>query len=389
MVIEKPTGLVLQFDPFKEGHKLKLKLDGIKSKRQSLIIQTLIENACRTGDYGILTGESRAACIRLFTRKSWELPPELGGAPKALEPQGELTLWRAVEMFMTSPEIVEAPGKWRYKISIVHLVEYFGKDRPIKEIWVPELKTYQHKRTREGAAADTVNRELSCLSRIFVTLGEHRLIEANPLRLMKSLSAKAGERQVYLSLEDVSKIAEKTPVWYQPLIWTAYYTGMRRGEILGLKRSQVNLRTRIITLAPTNTKECHWKRIPLRGEAVDIIHKALRVAPLKSDLIFRIVDSAGVRPILVDSAHNCWPRACNALNWPDPRPRYHDLRHTWKTNARRSGMDPEIREAILGHADRARSVSERYGRISDAELINAIDGMIFDNGTTEIYVAGK
>ena len=78
-----------------------------------------------------------------------------------------------------------------------------------------------------------------------------------------------------------------------------------------------------------------------------------------------------------------------SLELAKPWPRFHDLRHTWKTNARRSGMDPEIREAILGHSTKERSVSERYGRISDKELVNAIDSMTFDHGETEILVAKR
>ncbi len=55
-------------------------------------------------------------------------------------------------------------------------------------------------------------------------------------------------------------------------------------------------------------------------------------------------------------------------------PRFHDLRHTWKTNARRSGMHPEIERAIMGHSQRGKSVHEGYGLISDEELVRAIDG---------------
>jgi hypothetical protein len=76
------------------------------------------------------------------------------------------------------------------------------------------------------------------------------------------------------------------------------------------------------------------------------------------------------------------------MKLPDPKPRFHDLRHTWKSNARRSGMDSEIREAILGHAQRGLSVTERYGRISEAELVREIDKMTFDHGETEILVTG-
>jgi len=50
-------------------------------------------------------------------------------------------------------------------------------------------------------------------------------------------------------------------------------------------------------------------------------------------------------------------------------------------------MHPEIQESIMGHSTRARSVSERYGRISDNELIAAVDQMSFDHGDTEIWLA--
>ncbi|MFA6222651.1 MAG: hypothetical protein WC647_10105 [Desulfomonilaceae bacterium] len=77
------------------------------------------------------------------------------------------------------------------------------------------------------------------------------------------------------------------------------------------------------------------------------------------------------------------------MEWEFPRPRFHDLRHTWKTNARRSGIDSEIRESILGHSNRSLDVSERYGIISDDELVAAIDKFTYDHGLTQILVASK
>ena len=43
-------------------------------------------------------------------------------------------------------------------------------------------------------------------------------------------------------------------------------------------------------------------------------------------------------------------------------------------------MEPEIRQAIMGHTTGARSVDERYGWISDEEFVRAIDGMTFEHG---------
>jgi len=50
-------------------------------------------------------------------------------------------------------------------------------------------------------------------------------------------------------------------------------------------------------------------------------------------------------------------------------------------------MESEIREAILGHSSRQRSVRDRYGFLADQELREAIDAMTFDHGDTVILVA--
>ena len=45
--------------------------------------------------------------------------------------------------------------------------------------------------------------------------------------------------------------------------------------------------------------------------------------------------------------------------------------------------------SILGHSSKQRLVSERYGRISDKELVSAIDTMTSDHDTTEILATIK
>jgi integrase len=228
---------------------------------------------------------------------------------------------------------------------------------------------------------------------MFQVLVEQRLVDANPCRLVKNLSQKSEERQAYLSQTDVQLIADHCPKWFRPIISTAYYTGMRRGEILGLTRKQVNLTKRMITLSPDDTKEAHWKRVPIHRELIPVLENALKVTCLGTEQVFLLKDGPSVRPLELETFKNPWPRACESLEekelLAEPFPRFHDLRHTWKTNARRSGMDPEIREAILGHSSKQRLVSERYGRISDVELVKAIDAVTFDHGETEILVASR
>ncbi len=352
-----------------------------------------ILTACRSGDYASLTPLAREVCCRMFENQRWELPPELSGVT---HPKEELTLWKAIDIFLNYPDIKASKTRERYEYAFVHLVEKLGKEKSLKSLWVPDLKAYQMERQREGVAPATINWEMATLSRLFGVLIEMQLIDANPVRLLKRLSTKSGERQVYLSLQDVRLIMDKCPGWFRPIVLTAYYTGMRRGEILGLTRKQINLSRRIITLYPASgnqgagTKEGHWKRVPIHRELVPVLEEASKLSILTSEKVFLLQDGQAIRPLGIETFKNPWPRACEALEAENllqkPFPRFHDLRHTWKTNARRSGMDPEIREAILGHSERGKSVTERYGRISDQELLNAVEQMTFDNGETEILV---
>ena len=147
-------------------------------------------------------------------------------------------------------------------------------------------------------------------------------------------------------------------------------------------RDSVNLGRRIILIGPEDTKEGNWKRIPIHRDLVPVLEEVMKVRALGNDRVFlrdglSFTRGNGRRP---------WEDAVRAVGLVPP-PHFHDLRHTWKTNPRRSGIDPEIRESIMGHWFKEKSVTERYGRISDDELVSAIDRMTFDHGDTEIVVA--
>jgi hypothetical protein len=98
--------------------------------------------------------------MRLFENQKWELPPKLSGLS---QPREELTLWRSVEIFLNYPEIKASSEKPRYEICLSHLVEHFGKDKPMKAIWVPEIKEYVGKRQKSNASPSTINREKGTL----------------------------------------------------------------------------------------------------------------------------------------------------------------------------------------------------------------------------------
>lgn len=381
MVTKRNGHWYVLFYPFKTK-KVGLKLPDVTTKAEAKRVEAVLLHACRSGNYAGMDSVSREACIRMFQNQNWELPSEF---TEVVTPQEELSLWRAIELCLKYPEVLNSPNRPRHKQAFVHLADKRGKDFPVKSIWIPHIKQYQIERQNEGAAASTINKERAALSRMFQVLIELRYLDVNPVRLVKPLSEKNAKRQVYISRDDFQRILEVLPDWYKRIAQTAYYTGMRRGEVLGLTWKRVNLKSRMILLGPHDVKERNWKRVPIHHELL-LIFEGLRSQQVVG--MDRLFFKDGVPVTNKDQVRWVWERNVAKLEGLTPVPHFHDLRHTWKTNARRSGMDPEIREAIMGHALRGKSVSEGYGVIGDEELLQAIDLMTFDHGDTKIWVAG-
>lgn len=352
----------------------------LKSVAENVERQVLV--ACGSQDYRSLDPVARKACLQMFRNQGWRIPRDLSGEEPATE---EMTLREAMELCLRYPEVRNCPNRDRMEQNFEHLTDYFGSELPIEKIWIPQIKEYQIDRTSGGAAASTVNKEKGTLSKMFQVLIELRYVDVNPARLVKPLSEKSSKRHAYLSYADFQLISMLLPDWYRPIAETAYYTGMRRGEILGLTWKRVNLRKRMIYLGPDDVKERQWKRVPVHKDLMPILDN-IRMKQIVS--LDRVFLHNGQPVDHKDQVRWCWDRNV-AKTELDPAPRFHDLRHTWKTNARRSGMHPEIEKAIMGHSQRGKSVHEGYGLISDEELVQAIDAVTFDHGETQILVPGK
>jgi integrase len=262
---------------------------------------------------------------------------------------------------------------------------YWGKDFPVKEIGIHQIKEFMMKRLEDNAKPSEVNRERGALSKLFKILMEAEIVDRNPVKGTSPLDEREGQRDTCISCKDFIRIVEEYPLWAQPVFETLYLTGMRRGEVLGLTWDMVDLQRRIITLGWSQTKEQRPKRVPIHKTLVSILADVRKECPFKSDIVF--LNDEGDPPH-EDSLTRVWRTAVQALNI-DPRPTPHDFRHTWKTNAMRSGIFPAIADMILGHGNRKKDLQSLYISVSNADLLDAIDRMKFDKGETEIWVTER
>jgi len=140
------------------------------------------------------------------------------------------------------------------------------------------------------------------------------------------------------------------------IVALAVSTGMRRGEILGLRYLDVDLANRRVLLP--QTKNGDGRVVYLNDMAMMVFQSWPTGKP--TERVF-----ADWSPGYVSHA---FKRVCVKLEVSDFR--FHDLRHTAASWMRMSGVDIHTVATLLGHKDLA--ASKRYQHLSPAFLAEAV-----------------
>jgi integrase len=236
---------------------------------------------------------------------------------------------------------------------------------------------------RRPIATSTINRELSCLKRMFAVACKGLLVlpggapETNPLQHV-SLEPERNIRDRVLSPEEFDRVYQAADDWLRPILLVAYQTGMRQGEIRSVRWGQVDLKQGLIRLGAEDTKNGEGRLIPLNRTLIELFKTLPRY--LGCPYVFPNpgkIDAWQANPEEVDVRYDGtyishrFARACHKVGVTNVT--FHDLRHTFVTNARRAGIDYFRIMAISGH--KTMLVFKRYHTIDAGDLTQAIRQM--------------
>ncbi|MDP9051229.1 MAG: site-specific integrase [Acidobacteriota bacterium] len=244
-----------------------------------------------------------------------------------------------------------------------HLKPFFGTGK-VADIRRVDVQKYITHRSGNVSSASVV-KELNVLKHLLGLAVEWELIPTNSAHGVKPPRVPAG-RVRYLQPTELREVLEACPVWLRPIAGLAAATGMRRGEILGLRWMDVDSEGKRIMLP--QTKNGDGRIVYLNTLAID----ALAAVPVpkkakSTDCIF------SADPINPENVSVAFLRACRLVKISDFR--FHDLRHTAASWMRMKGADIHTVALILGHKDLR--MAARYQHLSPAFLsdaVNLLDG---------------
>jgi integrase len=261
-------------------------------------------------------------------------------------------------------DMVEALGR------LAHLDPYFTGWKVV-DIDEGAVMTYAQARQKAGAAAATINRELSTLSKMLSLAVSHRKIDRAPkIEKLKESDPRSG----FVSRQQFDSIAKRLPVELAAAL-VGFTFGWRKAEILSRELRHLDLAAGTLRLDPGETKNGRGREVRLTSELRAVLaDQVARVRALEQQ-------SGRIIPWLfphltgphaghmVNDLRKTWTRACRAAGLPGIL--FHDLRRSAVRQMVAAGISERVAMGLTGHL--TRSVFDRYHIVAQADLSRAAE----------------
>ena len=239
----------------------------------------------------------------------------------------------------------------------------FG-DTPLSQITQWEIEKWKAERSK-SVKGNTVNRQLTVIKHMLHKAVEWGMIAINPASAVKRVTIN-DQRTRFLTVDEFHLLLaecrkQEGQPWLAPLVLLAAHTGMRKGELLGLRWETIDLGMRTITVKQGKTQRI--KTIVINEPAHDALIWFL--GRRYGDYVIMWPWGKRVGSVTVYDAFN---RACEAAKISDFR--FNDLRHTFASHLAMTGADLLTLKDLLGHTNI--QMTTRYAHLFQEHKTQAV-----------------
>lgn len=226
--------------------------------------------------------------------------------------------------------------------------------------------THTHRGT--PMSPSTVVRYLAALSHAFtIAVKDWGWVDDSPLRKVTKPKQPRG-RERFLSDDERGRLLAackaSSSTFLHTVVVLALSTGMRRGEIMGLHWTQVDLKRGQILLF--DTKNGSSRAAPLTGLALSMMTDLSKVRRIDTTLIFYGADKN--KPVDLKKP---WETAVTKAKLRDFR--FHDLRHSAASYLAMNGASTIEIAAVLGH--KTLQMVKRYSHLANSHTASVVSSM--------------
>lgn len=243
------------------------------------------------------------------------------------------------------------------------LTEQFG-GKGLANITYLQLELFRSERLQSSThhgkqrSLARINREFAVMRHMLNKAVQWGKLIANPFAKGGSLHLKENNfRTRYLTFVEANRLLAEAPDHLKLIIETALNTGMRKGEILGLKWDQI--RDGWIYLEPGMTKSGQGRPVSINDAQTEVFRELRAQVQLKSPYVFSVRNNA----------KKSFASACRRAGIEDFR--FHDLRHTCASWLVMAGVSLKVVQEQLGHADIKTTM--RYAHLAPGHMKAAIN----------------
>ena len=262
-------------------------------------------------------------------------------SPSVAKPAPRLTLGEVVPQFIG---LYSKPRNrdWR---GTERILQKFSPlfARPIGEIKRADIVRVLDTMITDGAPT-RANRALAAIKKLMNWCVDRAMIETSPVAALRPPTKEVARDRVLTDKEIVAcwhaGASEGFP--FAQFTQLLILTGQRRGEVAGMRWSELDLDKSIWTLPAKRAKNATSHIIPLTPLAIFILKSVPRF--IDSDLVFTTTGTSPISGFGRLKERLDIAVGLNAEDW-----RFHDLRRTMATNMAIMRIQPHIIEAVLNH----------------------------------------
>lgn len=253
---------------------------------------------------------------------------------------------------------------WKTDFHLINGLEKFFKGKFLYEITAKDIEHFKMERLKETVGSKTistatVNRQLDTLRGIFNKAVVWGKLQTSPMKSIQSLKVPPG-RLRFLEKEEIVKLLANCTKNLKPIVVLALFTGMRRGEILGLKWHDIDVKRNIITLL--DTKNGDKREVPMNEQ----VKTALIRVRKHPETAYIFCNEKGIPVHDIRKSFSTALTKSGIFSF-----RFHDLRHTFASQLVMAGIDLNTVRELLGHKDMAMTL--RYSHLAQSHKQRAVE----------------